>query len=214
MMTVPTPSIPLYAVLGGVVDGAVAMAYVESLDGIHRLFSRLRVNDVVRTAIGGVLIGLIGLIMPQVLGAGEGWMDLAVYVRLSSFSSPIMPLIILLALLPLVKILSTSVTLGSGEVGGVFTPGLVVGAFTGGLDMGLLLHYLYPPTLVPSAVPFVVVSSLAMFGAASNAPPLAVMVMMLEMTNNYRVLPEAVIASTIAYLMTTWKYTVFKAQSR
>ncbi|ADN50034.1 chloride channel protein [Vulcanisaeta distributa] len=208
MMTVPTPSIPLYAVLG-VVDGAVAMAYVESLDGIHRLFSRLRVNDVVRTAIGGVLIGLIGLIMPQVLGAGEGWMDLAVYVRLSSFSSPIMPLIILLALLPLVKILSTSVTLGSGEVGGVFTPGLVVGAFTG-LDMGLLLHYLYP-TLVPSAVPFVVVSSLAMFGAASNAP-LAVMVMMLEMTNNYRVLPEAVIASTIAYLMTTWKYTVFKAQ--
>ncbi len=212
-MTVPTPSIPLYAVLG-VVDGAVAMAYVESLDGIHRLFSRLRVNDVVRTAIGGVLIGLVGLIMPQVLGAGEGWMDLAVYVRLSSFSSPIMPLIILLALLPLVKILSTSVTLGSGgEVGGVFTPGLVVGAFTGGLDMGLLLHYLYP-TLVPSAVPFVVVSSLAMFGAASNAPPLAVMVMMLEMTNNYRVLPEAVIASTIAYLMTTWKYTVFKAQSR
>ncbi len=78
--------------------------------------------------------------------------------------------------------------------------------------MGLLFHSLYPPTLTPNvAPPFVVVSSLAMFGAASNAP-LAVMVMLLEMTNNYRILPEAVIASAIAYLMTTWKFTVFKAQ--
>jgi CIC family chloride channel protein len=208
MMSTPTASIPLYVVLG-FVDGAVAIIYIKSLDGVRRLFSELGVNDVVRTAIGGLIIGLIGLATPQVLGAGEGWMDLAIYARLSAFSSQVIPLIILLALLPLIKIISTSITLGSGEVGGVFAPGLVIGTFTG-LDMGLLFHSLYP-ALTPSVAPFVVVSSLAMLGAASNAP-LAVMVMLLEMTSNYQILPEAVIASAIAYLMTTWRFTVFKAQ--
>ncbi|WP_243669513.1 chloride channel protein [Vulcanisaeta sp. JCM 16161] len=193
-MGAPILSMPFYVALG-FVDGAVAIIYIESLDHARRLFGRLGVNDAARTAIGGLVVGLIGLVTPQVLGAGEGWMDLAIYARLSAFSSQVIPLITLLALLPLIKIISTSITLGSGEVGGVFAPGLVIGAFTG-LDMGLLLHGLYP-TLAPSVAPFVVVSSLAMFGAASNAP-LAVMVMLLEMTNNYQVLPEAVIASAIA----------------
>ncbi len=116
MMNTPIASIPLYVVLGGIVDGAVAIIYIESLDGVRRLFSGLGgVNDVVRTVIGGLIIGLIGLATPpQVLGAGEGWMDLAIYARLSAFSSQVIPLIILLALLPLIKIISTSITLARG----------------------------------------------------------------------------------------------------
>ncbi|GAB6943266.1 chloride channel protein [Vulcanisaeta sp. JCM 14467] len=205
---VPIQSMPLYAVLG-IVDGAVAITYIESLDLFGRLFSRLRVGDTVKAAIGGLLVGLIGLVAPQVLSSGEGWIDPAVYTRLGAFASPVLPLIILLALLPIIKILSTSITLSSGEVGGVFAPGIVIGAFTG-LDMGLLFHHLFP-NLAPSIAPFVIVSALAMFGAASNAP-LAVMAVVLEMASNYQLLPEAAVASAIAYLVTAWRFTIFKSQ--
>jgi Chloride channel protein EriC len=78
-----------------------------------------------------------------------------------------------------------------------------------GLDVGLLFHYLLP-SLVPDVAPIVIVSMLALFGAAAKAP-LAVMFMVVEMTGSYQLLPAAMIAVAIAYLISGGN-TIYRAQ--
>jgi len=199
--------LPLYAVLG-IIDGLFAILYVKTFYAIHDLFKKWRINNYIKPAIGGLLAGLIGLVAPEVLGTSYGWVDLAEFEKLSLFTSPILPLIALLVALPFLKILATSFSIGSGGSGGVFAPGIVIGAFVG-LDIGLLLHYLLP-SLVPNVAPFVIVSMLALFGAAAKAP-LAVMFMVVEMTGSYQLLPAAMIAVAIAYLI-SGSNTIYRAQ--
>ena len=128
---------------------------------------------------------------------------------MSLFTSLILPLIALLVALPLLKILATSFSIGSGGSGGVFAPGIVIGAFVVP-DVGLLLHYLLP-SLAPNVAPFVIVSMLALFGAAAKAP-LSVMFMVVEMTGSYQLLPAAMIAVAIAYLV-SGNNTIYRAQA-
>ncbi|MCI4462147.1 MAG: chloride channel protein, partial [Thermogladius sp.] len=199
--------LPLFIVLG-VVDGLLAVLYIKTFYGVHDSFKKWRVSNYVKPAVGGLLAGLVGVLAPQVLGTGEGWANLAELGRVDLFTSPILPLTILLILLPFLKILATSLTIGSGGSGGVFAPGIAVGALVG-LDMGLLFHHLLP-SLAPDVAPFVIVSMISLFGAASKAP-LAVMLMVVEMTGSYQLLPPAMIATAIAYLV-SGDNTIFRAQ--
>ncbi len=75
--------------------------------------------------------------------------------------------------------------------------------------MWLILHYLMPG-LAPDPAPFVIISMLAFFGAAAKAP-IAVMFMVIEMTGSYQLLPGAMIAVAIAYLV-SGDYTIYRAQ--
>ncbi|MFP3302955.1 MAG: chloride channel protein [Caldivirga sp.] len=199
--------LPLYAVLG-VIDGLFAVLYVKTFYAIHDAFKRWRISNYAKPVVGGLLAGVIGLMAPEVLGTSYGWVNLAEFERLSLFTSPVLPLIALLVALPFLKVLATSFTIGSGGSGGVFAPGIVIGALVG-LDVGLLFHYLLP-SLVPDVAPFVIVSMLALFGAAAKAP-LAVMFMVVEMTGSYQLLPAAMIAVAIAYLISGGN-TIYRAQ--
>ena len=199
--------LPLYAVLG-VVDGLFAVLYVKTFYAIHDSFKRWRISNYAKPVVGGLLAGVIGLVAPQVLGTSYGWVNLAESERLSLFASPVLPSTALLVALPFLKVLATSFTIGSGGSGGVFAPGLVTGALVG-LDVGLLFHYLLP-SLAPDVASFVIVSMLALFGAAAKAP-LAVMFMVVEMTGGYQLLPAAMIAVAIAYLV-SGDSTIYRAQ--
>jgi CIC family chloride channel protein len=85
--------------------------------------------NAVKPAIGGLLVGLIGLFLPQALGMGYGWVQLGIdenFLRISAW---------LMLALVLVKIVTTSLTIGSGGSGGsggVLGPGMVIGGFLGG----------------------------------------------------------------------------------
>jgi CIC family chloride channel protein len=199
--------LPLYLVLG-VVDGLLAVLYIKIFYGIHDSFKRWRVSNYIKPMVGGLLAGIVGVLAPQVLGTSYGWVNLAELGRLGLFTSPILPLTILLVLLPFLKILATSFTIGSGGSGGVFAPGIAIGALVG-LDMGLLFHHLLP-SLVPDVAPFVIVSMLSLFGAAAKAP-LAVIFMVMEMTGGYQLLPAAMIATATAYLV-SGDNTIYRAQ--
>ncbi|ABW01025.1 chloride channel protein [Caldivirga maquilingensis] len=200
--------LPLYAVLG-IVDGLVAVLYVKTFYFIHDSFKRWRISNYVKPVIGGLATGLIGLLVPEILGTGYGWVNLAEFNNVNAFASPVLiPPLMILILLPFLKIIATSFTVGSGGSGGVFAPGIVIGAFTG-FDAWLLFHYL-TPGLTPNPAPFVIVSMLALFGASAKAP-LAVMFMVIEMTGSYQLLPAAMIAVAIAYIV-SGDYTIYRAQ--
>jgi hypothetical protein len=134
----------------------------------------------------------MALIIPEVLGTGYGWIQAGLGPRLLS-----LPLWIVL-LLPAARILATGLSIGSGGSGGIFGPGMVIGAF-----IGASIWRLFEP-IVPSMghnpVPYVVVGMMCCFGSISRAP-LAVMVMVSEMTGSISILAPAMIAVGLAWFI-------------
>ncbi len=183
-----------YLVLG-VVAGGVGLLYPKTLYGIRDAFVKLRIPNIFKPAIGGLLVGLIGMFLPQALGMGYGYVQFGVnsdYVHLAAW---------LMLALVFVKILTTALTIGSGGSGGVFGPGMVIGGFLGGaLWAGI---HAVAPEFVSGVQPgaFVVVGMGAFFGGISKAP-LAVILMVAEMTGEYSLIVPAMLATMIAYLIT------------
>jgi CIC family chloride channel protein len=127
-------------------------------------------------------VGLLGLVLPQVLQGGYGWIQLAIDGRIA---------LRLLAILIFAKTAAFALTVSSGGSGGVFAPSLFVGAMLGG-SFAWFLHQ-------PSAV-FVVVGMAAVFGAAARVP-VATMLMVTEMAGGFHLLVPAGMAVMIAYLL-------------
>ena len=114
-----------YFALIGLLSGLIGLLYAKSFYGITHLSMRAPGSRMVKPAVAGVLVGLIGLAIPAVLGTGYGWVQQAMDSQLLGI-----PLWIVLAL-PFAKILATSLSIGSGGSGGIFGPGMMIGAFLG-----------------------------------------------------------------------------------
>ncbi|MBA2392314.1 MAG: chloride channel protein [Ktedonobacteraceae bacterium] len=183
----------LYYVVLGILCGGVGLLYARGFYGITHLFHRLRLPNWLKPGIGGLLVGLIGLVLPQALGMGYGW----VQVSMGGPGLLGIPLWVIL-LLPFVKILTTGLSIGSGGSGGIFGPGMVIGGMLGALVWRLCYHVL--PGLPPTPAPFVIVGMMALFGGIAHAP-LAVMLMVAEMTGNLSMLAPAMIAVGIASIL-------------
>jgi len=180
--------LPYYALLG-LLCGAMGVLYARTFYGAADWFRRLRIPRVLKPALGGVAVGLLGLLAPAALHTGYGWVQEAMDRGL-----PSVPLWVVL-LLPFAKILATALSIGSGGSGGVFGPGIVVGGLVG-VALWRLLHGAVP--YVPaSPAPFVIVGMMALFGGIAHAP-LAVMLMVAEMTGNLSLLAPAMIAVAVA----------------
>lgn len=177
----------------GLLAGLVGLVYSTTFYGVVDLTGRAPIPRWVKPAVGGLLVGLLALALPQVLGTGYGW----VQQSLDRTDLLAIPLWVVL-LMPLAKILATSLSIGSGGSGGIFGPGMVIGAFTG----GALWRVLEPiaPDVPHSPAPFVIVGMMACFGAIARAP-LAVMLMVAEMTGSLTILAPAMVAVGLAYLI-------------
>ncbi len=102
--------------------------------------------------------------------------------------------------LPFAKILTTSLSIGSGGSGGIFGPGMVIGGFTGAA-VWWLLHGVAAPSLSTQPEPLVIVGMIACLGSIAHTP-LAAILMVVEMTGSLTVLPPAMFAVGIASLIT------------
>lgn len=182
----------LYYVALGLLCGLIGLLYARGFYGITHLFHRLRLPRWVKPGIGGLLVGLIGLVLPQALGMGYGWVQVSMGPGLLS-----LPLWVILAL-PFAKILTTGLSIGSGGSGGIFGPGMVIGAMVGAIVWRLCYHVL--PGVPDSPAPFVIVGMMALFGGIAHAPP-AVMLMVAEMTGNLSILAPAMIAVGISSIV-------------
>ncbi|EZQ01791.1 chloride channel protein [Candidatus Acidianus copahuensis] len=199
--------LPMYAILG-VFTGLIGVLYPKFFFWINSMFKRLRIPNQVKPAIGGAVTGIIALLAPEVLATGYGWISLVEFEKFSAFYSPVLPVVVIIIALPFLKIFATGFSLGSGGSGGLFTPGIVIGAFTGA-STGLLFHEFFP-SQVPDIAPFVIIGMMSLF-AASGKVPLSVIVMVTEMTSSLQLLPGAMIAVGISYLI-SGNVSIYKSQ--
>ncbi len=172
---VSTMEIPLYMVLG-IIAGVVGVIFTSSLYKIEDLFDSIKIPDYTKAAIGGLLIGIIGIFFPHVYGVGYGAIELALLENLSWY--------ILIALI-FAKILATSFTIGSGGSGGIFAPSLFIGAMLGGA-FGCMVHYLFPDITATSGA-YSLVGMGALVAGATHGPITAILILF-EMTGNYKII--------------------------
>jgi CIC family chloride channel protein len=193
-----------YAVLG-VASGLGGLLYARVFYGVTGMFHRISLPAWIKPAVGGLAVGLMGMAMPQVLHMGYGWVQLA--MRSDSLLG--LPLWVVLVL-PLAKIVATSLSIGSGGSGGIFAPGMVVGGMLGAtlwrLGHGVLPHMPDQPTA------FVIIGMMALFGGIAHAP-LAVMLMVAEMTGNLSLLAPAMIAVAVSTAL-VGDNTIYRSQLR
>lgn len=202
----------LYAALG-FLAALTAIGFIKLLYAMEDLFDGWRFPPALKPAAGATLLGLLALVYPVVLNrlglpASEARSGLPVYQNLPHvYSSGFaviqaallgkLSLTLLLALI-LLKPLATSFTLGSGNSGGVFAPSLFTGAALGGA-FGQLIELLLPGmTAGPGA--FAVVGMAAVFAGAARAPFTAILIV-LEMTNDYRMIVPLMAGVIVSLLL-------------
>ena len=194
-----------FAVIG-ILGGTIGLLYAKGFYGIADLFSRLPGPRWVRPAIGGLLVGCIALAIPEVLGTGYGWIQQSLGPQLLHI-----PLWIVL-LLPLARIAATGLSIGSGGSGGIFGPGMVIGAFLGASVWRILEPIV--PSLGSDPAPYVIVGMMCCFGSISRAP-LAVMIMVAEMTGTLSLIVPAMVAVGLATLIVRRNDdTIYRSQLR
>jgi len=182
----------VYYALIGVLAALVGLLYDKTFWTMHGRFKRSSLPKWLAPALGGLLVGFLALAFPEVLGTGYGWVQKMMSPDILSFP------IWLLLLLPLAKILATSLSIGSGGSGGIFGPGMVIGALVGAAVWRVLEHF--APGVPLSPAPFVIVGMMASFGSIGHIP-IATMIMVAEMTGNLSLLAPAMVAVGIATLI-------------
>jgi len=194
---VPAFRVPEYAmenpgelllyVLLGVAAALIGRVFIRVLYGTEDLADRFNsVPEWLKPALGGLVIGSIGLTLPQIFGVGYEAIEMALIG-----SMPLM----LMAALVVVKIVATSITVGSGGSGGVFAPSLFLGAMLGGV-FGQAVHSIFPlSTAVAGA--YALVGMGALFAGVSQAPITAVIIIF-ELTGDYRIILPLMIACVIS----------------
>jgi chloride channel protein, CIC family len=178
-----------YAVLG-VMGGVSSLTFVKLIAYARpRLKALPRWTQYVQPAAAGLLIGVIGIWLPQVMGAGYGFIDQAMH---DQFTWQI------LAILAMVKILSTSLSFVSGTPGGMFAPTLFIGAMLGGA-VGAVEHHFFP-WLSGGVGAYALVGMGTLFAGFLRVPLTSVF-MVLEVSGNYSIILPVMISNTIAYLI-------------
>lgn len=163
-------------ILLGLLSGFMALAFMRLLFRAEDFFdSHKRIPTWLRPAVGGLLLGVIGMNMPQIYGDGYDTVDAVLHHGMAGW---------FVLLLIIGKMAGTALTLGSGGSGGVFMPSLFLGAMTGSLVghlSGLLLG-----DLAGSPGGYALVGMGGIVAGAMHAP-ITAMVMMFELTGNYTI---------------------------
>ena len=172
------PRYIVFGVAAGLIGTLVPVVFYRVRDW----FRHLPVPLWIKPGLGGLAVGVLAIKLPQVLGGGYGWMQLAIDGQLA---------LKLAAVLMFAKLVAFAFTVSSGGSGGVFAPTLFVGAMLGELMSGVLHQ---PPAV------FVIVGMAAVFAAAARVP-VATMLMVTEMSGGYRLLVPTGLAVMVAYLL-------------
>ncbi|MHC4942363.1 MAG: chloride channel protein [Planctomycetota bacterium] len=179
-----------YSLLG-VTAGLVALLFIWMIYKSEDLFDSFKMPVLLKPALGGILIGCIGLAFPHIFGVGYETIETALNEEASWR--------FLFALLG-IKLLATSLTLGSGGSGGIFAPSLFLGAVLGGA-VGFLVHDLFPG-LTGSSGAYALVGMGALVSATTHAPLTSIMIIF-EMTGDYKIILPLMFACIIGNLISS-----------
>ena len=179
----------LYALVG-LIGGLLGTLFVRCLRALRgRLARAPRALRIAQPFAAGALVGLTGLVLPQVMGAGYGAVDNALH---NEFGWKI-----LLALAG-AKMIVTALCFAAGTPGGMFAPTLFIGAMLGG-SIGTLAG-LYWPAPTSAAGAYVLVGMGTFFAAVFRAPMTSIF-MVFEVSATYVIMLPVMVANLVAYLV-------------
>ena len=183
------PELLPYA-LFGVVCALVGYFYVKFFYGLRDyFFHRLTLSKILRPALGGLMLGLIIFLFPQVMDGGYGWVQMALEGKIFWGT---------MLILALLKVVGTSCTISSGGSGGVFGPSVFIGAMLGGA-FGFGGHHLAPGWIIhPNS--YVVVGIGGFFAGVAKVP-VASIIMACEMCASYTLLVPLMLVSAISFIL-------------
>lgn len=181
----------------GVLCAPLSLAYVRCFYFFRDRFRAIPLPTWLKPAIGGLGVGILFYIQPNIIAGG--WQFLVECIR---SPQPSYTFALLLLSIALLKIIATSLTVGSGGSGGIFGPSLFIGGMIGGA-FGVFIDQLFP-VLISHPGAFMIVGMGAFFSGAANAP-IASVVMVCELTGNYNLLAPLMLAAVVhVYLARTW----------
>lgn len=177
----------IFYIVLGFIAGLGSVYFVKSFYFIEEFWSKFtKLNKIVKPALGGLVVGLIGLYFPGIYGFSYD----AVNAALSNQSS-----IFLLLALFLIKPIATSMTISSGGNGGTFAPSIFTGAMIGGA-FGQIISLLFPElNLQPGSYALV---GMAAVVAGTTHASLTAIIMIFELTNDYKIILPLLLTITIA----------------
>jgi chloride channel protein, CIC family len=181
----------VYAVLG-VAGGLLSVAFTKLLLGMRKRFLRFPQKTLwFQPLAGGLLVGLVGWFVPQVMGVGYGYVGVALNGNMA---------LKLMALLVFLKLITVTTSYASGNAGGIFGPALFIGAMLGG-SLGTVAHRLFPIyTATPGA--YALVGMGAVFAGIVRAPMTSVL-MIFEMTQDYEVIVPLMISNLVSLFISS-----------
>jgi CIC family chloride channel protein len=189
----------IYYLVFGFITALIAWLFIKVLYKSEDLFNQIRMPEYLKPVLGGLSIGIIGIKFPQIFGVGYEVIEASIKGQL------VLWIIIALVFL---KILATSLTLGSGGSGGIFAPSLYMGALLGEA-FGLIVHKIIPGTVIPPGA-FALVGMASVFAGTSQAPMSAIL-LLFEMTGNYKILPPLMITCVLSAMLVRGmsKYSIY-----
>lgn len=181
----------------GLVCGLAAVAFIRLIAWSNAGWARIPLSDTIKPAVGGLLVGLLGLTMLAVLGNyhvfGTGYATVSDI--LGTGPDGFVALLPLLLILLIAKPIATATTVGSGGGGGMFSVSLYQGAILGGL-VGLGANAL-APNLALNPAAYAVVGMGAFYAASTRATVTAIIILA-ELTQDYAILLPAMLAAVTA----------------
>ena len=173
----------------GVVAGVVAVAFIRSLAIAEKTFEHIGVPEYLKASLGGALVGVIALQLPEVYGVGYNTISLALAGTLSAIT---------MGALVVAKVVATSITIGSGGSGGVFAPSLFLGAMSGGV-VGTLVERYFPGATATSGA-YALVTMGAVVAATTHAP-ISAIIIIFELTQTIDIIPALMTACVVSSLI-------------
>lgn len=179
----------IFYVILGIMAAGSALLFIKTLYVSEDFFENLKWPEYVKAGLGGLGIGCIGLLFPEIFGVGYDTIDNALTDNLIWK--------IALALV-FIKIFATSLSLGSGGSGGIFAPSLFIGAMLGSF-FGTIISYLFPEmNISPGAYALVAMGGVV---AAATHGPIAAILIIFEMSGDYKIILPLMITCIIATII-------------
>ncbi|MFL6353909.1 MAG: chloride channel protein [Bryobacteraceae bacterium] len=179
----------IYGILG-VVGGLGSVCFVKLLLKVRIWFRRFPKSTLwLQPTAGGLLVGLFGWFMPEVVGVGYDYIDTVL-----GRDFPITGV----ALLAVMKLIATPVCYGSGNAGGIFGPSLFIGAMIGG-SVGSIAHTWFPSVTASPGAYALVGMGTAFAGIVRT--PLTSVIMIFEMTRDYSIVVPLMISNLISFFI-------------
>ncbi len=174
----------------GLIAGLVAPQFLRFLDLSRAAFRRLPFPLWARMALGGLIVGALSVLNPAVWGNGYSVVNSMLHTQWAWQA---------IAAILFLKVLATAASVGSGALGGVFTPTLFVGAALGAL-YGNALQELFPAGSLSAVSSYAVVGMGALLAATTHAPLMSIL-MIFEMTLSYEVMLPLMLACMTGYVI-------------